>query len=222
MRDWVDWRDAAVGRAWAEKLRQTLGTARASNPPAIFEGEVPPWIVEPWYYPYSRAEVILPLMSSAAFRAVQLDVDREAFALAPDGALVRATWQPVSSGLGSSLGAADGSCRVESVGDSICAHATTRACRARWRVPPAPPNAPLLAIRSEAPPDACIEIEPTEGSEWGIDGSPRCRRRGTASWTWFREREKLVAGSITVALAPATRVCLQRWIWGRADYTAPR
>jgi len=213
---WLDWRDATAGRAWAEKLDRSLRTASASNPPPIVEGEVSPWIVEPWYYPYSRAQVVLPLISAAHFRAVQLDADREAFALAPDGALARAAWQPLSSGSGSTLSRAGGSCRIEAVGDSICVEATTRHCRAWWRAPPAKPNAALLAIRSDGPPEACIAVEPTEDSQWGIDGSPRCSRRGTASWTWFRQREYLAAGSISAALAPGMRLCLQRWVWGRA------
>jgi len=217
VRGWLDWRDATQGRAWVEKLDRSLRTASLSNPPPIVEGEVPPWIVEPWYYPYSRAQVVLPLISSSApFRAVHLDADREAFALAPDGTLVRAAWQPLSSGSGSTLGQAGGSCRAEAVGDSICVEAITRPCRAWWRAPPAPPNAALLAIRSEGPRDACIAIEPGEGSQWGIVGSPRCSWRGTTPWTWFRERGQLVAGSISAALAPGARLCLQRWAWGRA------
>jgi len=214
----LDWSEPREARAWAERVRGSLRDLEARAPVALFEGEVPALMVEPWYYPYSRAHVVLPLLVPDPFRAVDLDADREAYELTDAGTFQRAVWSPASSGPASALGAPAGSCDVEVTGDMVCLSArSTARCRTDWPVPPPPPGAALFALRSQGPTDACIEVFPRDDPKLGVDGWPRCRRRGAAAWTWFHARAGLEANDIGVSLAPSTRLCLERWAWGRAD-----
>ncbi|MHB8873552.1 MAG: hypothetical protein ACYC8T_07690 [Myxococcaceae bacterium] len=214
---WTTWGEAAAARAWTDTLRVSMQKLDTSSPVVLFEGEAPPQLVEPWYYPYSRASIVLPLLVSAPLRSVDLDIESDAYVLTGEGALQRASWLMKSTGPAGELEQTGGSCGVETVGESLCVSSGSRSCHSRWRVPQAPPDAALFALRTRGPSDACIEVTPGEGSQAGVDGSPRCNRRGTSPWTWFRQREYLLPGEITVSLPPSTRLCLDRWAWGRTS-----
>jgi hypothetical protein len=174
-------------------------------------------MVEPWYYPYSRAQVVLPLLVPVPFRAVDLDIENKAYELTARGTFQRAAWQARSSGPASALAAGAGACDVQVMGDLVCLSSETTRCRSYWPVPPRPPDATLFAVRSQGATDACIVVSPSEDSQSGVDGWPRCSPRGAAPWTWFREREHLSASELNVTLSPSTRLCLERWAWGRLD-----
>lgn len=173
----------------------------------VVESEVPSFVVEPWYYPYSRLERVIRLFRSTA--SLVANPAQSALRFDDLGRRARVNW--AAAGQAHFKIDQTTTCHVETQ-SVFCLKASTQACRAQLTFDE--PLASTLTLRAETVSGgSCVlwHLAPSNG--WGIVGQPRCEPL-VDDRLWFHERAGLHLTSVEMRLSPGAQLCVTGAEWG--------